>query len=74
MATTFVRVKSKATGHEFDVPEGGRRIGDSLELLSKKGSAAMQRPAKHHIKLAGRSASRETPSTPAAEATTTKEN
>lgn len=70
----FVRVKDKTTGHEFDVPEGDGRIGVSLEALPKKGTAAMQRRPKYHIKLAGRTASRETPSTPAAEASTPKEN
>lgn len=70
----FVRVKDKATGHEFDVPEGDRRIGVSLEALPKKGTAAMQRRPKHHLKLAGRTASRETASAPAPEATSTEEN
>lgn len=66
----YVRVRDNDTKHQFDVPEGDKRIGVSLTLLNRKEyppSVAIRRP-KHHTKLAGRSASREVESAPAGSA------
>lgn len=76
--TLFVRVRDNDTKHQFDVPEGDPRIGVSLTALSRKEwppSRYVRRP-KHHVKLAGRTASREATVAPAAEAeaTTPKES
>lgn len=76
--TTFVRVRDNDTKHQFDVPEGDPRIGVCLALLGRKDWPASRypRPPKHHVKLAGRTASREAAVAPAAEAeaTTPKES
>jgi hypothetical protein len=72
----FVRVKDPQTKHQFDVPEGDPRIGKTLEALDDKRwpVSDVVRPPLHHIKLAGRTASRETAtSIEAPEATTTEE-
>jgi hypothetical protein len=59
----YVRVKDESTGHEFDVRE------DSLLLRKERVKpvkakeyppSRVARLPKHHIKLAGRTASRET--------------
>jgi len=65
---TYVRVKDNDTKHEFDVREGDRRIGESLTLLNRKSypPSNRQRPPKHHLNLAGQSASREPETAPAA--------
>ncbi|MCR6706551.1 MAG: hypothetical protein NVV66_18310 [Cellulomonas sp.] len=74
--TTFIRVKDRDTRHEFDVPEGDKRIGQSLELVKSKRypPASFQRPPKHYLNLAGH-VSREPVSAPAApEEATDKES
>jgi hypothetical protein len=57
----FVRVRDRDTKHEFDVPEGDKRIGVSMDLIKGDRFPPVLRPRrpKHHIKLAGRPASRE---------------
>lgn len=75
--TTYVRVRDHDTKHEFDVPEGDRRIGVSLSLLNRKSypPSSRQRPPKHHLNLAGQSASREPePATADPEEATEKES
>ena len=59
--TTYVWVKDRTTKHEFDIPEGDKRIGVQFDLVKQDRypPSVRQRPPKHHIKLAGRSASRE---------------
>ncbi len=77
MPRPFVRVRDKETRHEFDVREGDPRIGSLLELVRKPHYSAspVPRPAKHHLNLAGRSASRETaPATAGPEEATAKES
>jgi hypothetical protein len=68
----WIRVKDPKTGHEFDRREDDRAVVDG-RFVPVKGKryppSPFPRPAKHHIKLAGRTASRETqPDAPAAEA------
>lgn len=64
----YVRVKDESTGHEFDVREDSLllRKGRVKPVKAKEypPSAVARRP-KHHIKLAGRTASRETDTAPA---------
>lgn len=74
----FVRVKDRDTKHEFDVPEGDKRIGVAFDLVksSRFPPSRTQRRPKHHVKLAGRPASRESATSTEApvEASTPKEN
>lgn len=73
----FVRVRDTGTKHQFDVPEGDKRIGDTLELVRKPHfePSRYPRPPKYHLSLAGQSASRESePSTAVPEEATDKEN
>lgn len=68
----WVRVKDPSSGHEFDRREDDPAVisGRFVPVKSKQypPSPIARRP-KHHIKLAGRTASRETqPDTAAAEA------
>jgi hypothetical protein len=76
--TTFVRVKDRHTKHEFDVPEGDKRIGVAFDVVkgTRYPPVTRVRAPKHHVKLAGRPASRETASSSEApaEASTPKEN
>lgn len=60
----FVRVKDRDTRHEFDVPEGDKRIGVAFDLVKgdRYPPVRRPRPPKHHVKLAGRTASRESAS------------
>ncbi|GMA26199.1 hypothetical protein GCM10025864_39580 [Luteimicrobium album] len=72
----FVRVRDPSTGHQFDVPETDRRIGVSLALLDRPHfpPSRYPRPPKHHLNLAGQSASREPePATAGPEEATEKE-
>jgi len=52
----YVRVRDRATRHEFDVPEGDKRIGVQFDLVKKKQypPSPVQRRPKHHLNLAGR--------------------
>ena len=69
----FVRVRDPETGHEFD-----RRTDDPAVVRGRfvrvkpdrYPPSPIARRAKHHIKLAGRAASRETAPVQASEATT----
>ena len=73
----YVRVRDKDTKHQFDVPEGDKRIGGALELVKKPHYAPSRspRPPKYHLSLAGQSASRESsPGESAADEATDKEN
>lgn len=76
--TKFVRVKDRDTRHEFDVPEGDKRIGHAFDRVKsdRYPPTSRPRPPKHHVKLAGRPASRESASSTEApvEASTPKEN
>lgn len=56
----YVRVRDKDTKHQFDVPEGDKRIGGALELVKKPHYAPSRypRPPKYHLSLAGGSAGR----------------
>ncbi|AEI11816.1 hypothetical protein [Cellulomonas gilvus] len=74
--TTYVRVKDLETRHEFDVPEGDKRIGVSLELVKSKRypPSPWQRPAKHHIDLAGHVSREPAAATAVPETATTKES
>lgn len=71
----WIRVKDPHTGHEFD-----RRTDDPAVVSGRfvrvkpdrYPPAPYPRPAKHHLKLAGRAASRETAPTQVPEATTTE--
>lgn len=76
--TKFVRVKDRDTKHEFDVPETDKRIGDVfIPIKSDRYPPVLRpRPPKHHVKLAGRPASRESAASSEApvEASTPKEN
>ncbi|MGW8565656.1 hypothetical protein [Isoptericola sp. NPDC055881] len=68
----FIRVKDHQTGHEFDRQENDPAVlSGRFEQVKPKlyPPSPLARPAKHHTKLAGRTASRETrPNTSAAEA------
>lgn len=57
----WVRVKDRDTRHEYDVPEGDPRIGKTVDMVKAKRypPSPLVRPAKHHVKLAGQSASRQ---------------
>lgn len=73
----YVRVRDRDTLHEFDVRETDKRIGVSVDLVKQKRYPPSPTPrrAKHHIKLAGRSASRESaPRSGAPVEATDKEN
>jgi hypothetical protein len=73
----YVRVKDPKTGHEFDRLETDPAVV-SGRFERVKGDryppSRLPRPAKHHIKLAGRSASRETRSATSAAEAPEKEN
>lgn len=59
----FIRVKDPETKHEFDVPETDPRLRDGrLERVKEKTypPSSYVRHPKHYVKLAGRTASRET--------------
>lgn len=59
----YVRVKDLDTKHQFDLPEGHPAIASgAVQLLDSPRWPAsdLLRAPKHHVKLAGRSASRET--------------
>lgn len=64
----YVRVKDRSTGHEYDVREDSPLLRkDRVERIKSDRyppSPRARRP-KHHIKLAGRTASRETDTAPA---------
>lgn len=63
MPALWIRVKDPQTGHEFDRREDDPAVvsGRFVPVKSKQyPPSPLPRPAKHHIKLAGRSASRET--------------
>lgn len=63
----FVRVRDPETKHQFDVPKGDPRIADGRLVPMSENRwppSNVIRPPKHHIKLAGRTASRETDSAP----------
>lgn len=72
MPGLFVRVKDPQTGHEFDRREDDPAVvsGRFVPVKDKQyPPSPLARPAKHHIKLAGRStASRETTPASASEA------
>ena len=65
----YVRVRDPKTGHEFDRREDDLAV-TSGRFVPVKGRkyppSPLPRPAKHHVKLAGRSASRETATATAA--------
>jgi hypothetical protein len=63
----YVRVRDPETRHEFDVPEDSPLLRRELVIPVKSKRyppSRIQRPAKHHIRLAGRTASRETAAAP----------
>lgn len=65
----YVRVKDESTGHEFDVRQDSLllRKGRVKPVKAKEyPPSAVPRRAKHHLNLAGRTASRETDEAPAA--------
>jgi hypothetical protein len=74
----WIRVKDPKTGHEFDRQENDPAVlSGRFEQVKPKfyPPSPLPRPTKHHTKLAGRSASRETAtSVEASEATPLKEN
>lgn len=74
----FIRVKDPKTGHEFDRREDDKAVlkGRFVPVKEKQYPPSPRpRPAKHRpLKLAGRSASRETAPDQAPEATPTEEN
>lgn len=67
----YVRVRDPQTGHEFDRREDDPALVSGRFVRVKPDRyppAPYPRKAKHHIKLAGRTASRETAPTSASEA------
>lgn len=75
-ARTFVRVRDLGTRHEFDVYEDDPRIGDGFELVKsdRYPPAFTERRPKHHLTLAGQSATRSKPKPSGAGEATEKEN
>lgn len=64
---TYVRVKDPDTGHEFDIPEDHPFVTDGVVKLVKSKEyppSPIERPRKHHIELAGQSASRQPDTSP----------
>lgn len=59
--TVWVRVKDRDTKHEFDVPEGDKRIGALFDPVKRYKPSPIARPPKHHMKLAVLNAPRQTP-------------
>lgn len=56
---TYIWVKDKETGHEFDVPESSHLLRKELVVPVKpkiRPPSPYPRPQKHHAKLAGQSA------------------
>lgn len=73
----FIRVKDSATGHEFDRREDdpGIASGRFVPVKTKQyPPAPVARRPKHHVKLAGRTASRETTSPQVTSEAPEKEN
>lgn len=63
----YIRVKDESTGHEFDVREDSlllRRERVKPVKAKEYPPSRVARLPKHHIKLAGRTASRETGTAP----------
>jgi hypothetical protein len=76
-APLWIRVKDPETGHEFDRREDDPAVvSGRLERVKDKQYPAspLPRPAKHHVKLAGRTASRPSQSNTAAAPAPTEEN